>query len=148
MPVAIVLIWWVGGSSPLWAQAVRSALWPLWAYKHICSYHCCCLLTAFMLMTSKCSWITSLTTFQWLHPSVLVLILAVQSLASCLQNKAFTLGCDCICVYINVCVGIYVYIYVGCQLLKAIMHFSAFSFFPAFSLSLFYCVPFYLYHWF
>lgn len=68
-----------------------------------------------------------------------MLLLAVQPHAAYLGNKAFRLGGDCICVYINVFRGTCVYIYVGCWLLKAVMHFSAFSLYLP-TLLQFYCV--------
>lgn len=96
---------------------------------------------------SKCSQFISPAAFQ--HSClVVVLLLAVKPLTSYLEIKAFRLGGDCICVYINVFRvhaymnvfrGTHVYIYVCCWLLKAVMHFSAFTFYLP-SLSLFYCV--------
>lgn len=96
------------------------------------------LLAASTLMTSKCSKLISPAASRHSCP-VVVLLLAVQPLASYLENKAFRLGDDCICVSINMFRGMCVYVYVGCWLLKAVTYFSAFSFYLP-SLSLFYCV--------
>lgn len=73
------------------------------------------------------------------HPCCSVSLSSTTTCFLPLENKAFMLGGDSIYVYINVFVGTRVFICVGCWHLKAVTHFSAFSFYLP-SLSLFYCV--------
>lgn len=133
MPVAVVLIWGIWDSSPLelcplvTLSTHRDLLLPLLL-----------LFATSPLMTSKRSQLIS-PAASWHSCPVVVLLLAVQPLASYLENKTFRLGGYCICVYINMFLDMCVYIYIGCWLLKAVTHFSAFYFYLP-SLSLFYCM--------